>query len=116
MMPRAFFLKVNPVMKSLITMALGRHFADRLFAHQLSRERLGFLWKAAVARIAGKTVLCHLCGKPVAKVLPIIRRGKIELWGMHMCIAKVDFDDKNTLRFSHVLAENCEALRRHDRS
>ena len=103
-------------LKSAIAVVLGRNFADRLFAQEFSPERICLLSKAAVARIAGRTVHCHLCGKPVAKVLPVVRRGKVELWGMHMCIAKVEFDDRNTLRFSHVLAENCDALKTHERS
>jgi len=103
------------MLKGVVRLILGRTFSDRLFAHEITRERLRLLSKAAVAGIVGKTVFCHLCGRPLARVLPVFRRGKIELWGMHMCIAKVDFDDRNTLRFSHVLAENCEALRRHDR-
>ena len=107
---------MKSVVKGAVTVVLGRRFADRLFAHEFTGERLLLLSKAAVARAVGKTVSCHLCGKPLAKVLPVVRRGKIELWGMHMCIAKVEFDDRNTLRFSHVLAENCDSLKKHDRS
>lgn len=104
------------MLKRLLRVLLGRSFSDRLFAHEISPERAGFLVKAGVAAVLGKTVLCHLCGGRVAKILPVVRKGRLELWGMHRTIVRVEFEDRNTLRFTHVLPENCRGLRKHDRS
>lgn len=101
--------------KSLARALLGRSFSDRLFAHEISAERLGLLTKAGLAAVVGKTVRCHLCGGKAAKILPVIRKGRLELWGMHQTIVRVEFEDRNTLRFTHVLPENCRSLRTHDR-
>jgi hypothetical protein len=104
------------MLKRTIRLFCGRAFHDRLFAHELSPERASFLVKAGVASILGRTVVCHSCGKKVAKILPVVRSGRVELWGMHQSIVRVEFADRNSLRFTHVLPENCEALRDHDRS
>lgn len=104
------------MLKGFVRLLFGRTFHDRLFAHELSPERLKRLFKAGIAAAFGKTVYCHRCGDKLTKVFPVIRRGRLEVWGMHMCIVRVEFEDRNALRFSHVLGENCSALRKRDGS
>ncbi|MBE2204428.1 MAG: hypothetical protein IAE94_08835 [Chthoniobacterales bacterium] len=103
-------------LKKLTRVLMGRRFCDQLFAHELSPGRLWRLAKGACAAVFGKSVACHLCGQRAAKVLPVIWRGRVELWGMHRTIVRVEFEDRNALRFTHVLPENCPSLREHDRS
>jgi hypothetical protein len=102
------------MLKGIVRRLFGRTFHDRLFAHELSSERLKRLTKAGIAAVFGKSVCCHQCGQKLAKVFPVIRKGRLEVWGMHMCIVRVEFEDRNVLRFSHVLGENCNFLRKRD--
>lgn len=104
------------MLKSLVRMLLGRSFSDRLWAHEISFARLGRVGKAGCAAVFGKAVHCPLCGGRIAKVLPVMRRGRVEVWGIDQSVVRVEFADRNALRFTHVFAENCASLRHHDRS
>ena len=107
---------MKDLLKPLLRRLFGRSIHDRLFSHELSPERLTLLFKAGIAAAFGKTVYCHQCGEKLTKIFPMIRKGRLEVWGMHMCIVRVEFEDRNALRFSHVLGENCSALRNRDGS
>jgi hypothetical protein len=36
-----------------------------------------------------------------------MRRGRLAVWGLHQESVRVDFADRQTLRFSHVVPETC---------
>lgn len=102
--------------KRIVKFVFGRTFHDRLFATRLTPQRVKQMAKAGIAEVIGRPVYCHTCGERLAKVLPVPRKGRIELWGIHARIVRVEFEDRASLRFTHVLAENCISLRRPDGS
>lgn len=62
-------------------------------------------------RVLGRTVTCELCGKPLFRTSPFVRRGRVKLLGADEALVRVDFDSANVLVFRHVQADRCPALR-----
>ena len=62
-------------------------------------------------RVVGRTVTCELCGEPLFRTSPFVRRGQVKLPGADEALVEVDFDSANALVFRHVQADRCPALR-----
>ena len=62
-------------------------------------------------RAVGRTVTCELCGEPLFRTSPFVRRGQVKLPGADEALVEVDFDSANALVFRHVQADRCPALR-----
>ena len=62
-------------------------------------------------RVLGRSVNCELCGEPLFRTSPFVRRGRVKLPGADEALVRVDFDSANALVFRHVQADRCPALR-----
>jgi len=62
-------------------------------------------------RVLGRSVTCELCGQPLFRTSPFVRRGRVKLPGADEALVRVDFDSANALVFRHVQADRCPALR-----
>jgi hypothetical protein len=62
-------------------------------------------------RVLGRNVNCELCGEPLFRTSPFVRRGRVKLSGADEALVSVDFDSANELVFRHVEADRCPALR-----
>jgi hypothetical protein len=62
-------------------------------------------------RVVGRTVTCELCGEPLFRTSPFVRRGQVKLPGADEALVEVDFDSANALVFRHVEADRCPVLR-----
>lgn len=99
------------MLRSFLQTVLGPQVSARLFAHEIDLSRMIRLTKRLVAMLLGRKVACSRCGKIIGRVFPVLRRGRLEVWGLDAMLVRVEFHDRNVLRFSHVLAENCDSLR-----
>jgi hypothetical protein len=61
--------------------------------------------------VLGRSITCELCGQPLFRTSPFVRRGRIKLLGADEALVRVDFDSANVLVFRHVQADRCPALR-----
>ncbi len=102
-------MSVFSILKSVTKPVLPRMVHDRIFGKVLSWERFVLIVQAVLPRVFGKWVYCPICGKRVAKVMTFVRDGKVEVWGMHLAVARVDFADRLRIRFTHALAQDCKS-------
>jgi hypothetical protein len=54
------------------------------------------------------TIRCERCGKPLFKAIPVIRNGRLRLYGAERAIVRVAFSSRNTLVFRHEALDACE--------
>ena len=54
------------------------------------------------------TIRCERCGRPLFKALPVIRDGRLRLYGAERAIVRVAFSSRNTLVFRHEALDACE--------
>ena len=54
------------------------------------------------------TIRCERCGKPLFKAIPVVRDGRLRLYGAERAIVRVAFSDRNTLVFRHEALDACE--------
>jgi hypothetical protein len=94
-------------LQALLRPFLKKEDYDRLFAKSLTRDRVRLIVTAGLARVFGRRALCYQCGERLPKVLAFMRRGQLKVWGLQQDLVRVDFADRQTLRFSHVIPEAC---------
>ena len=54
------------------------------------------------------TVRCERCGRPLFKVVPVVRDGRLKLYGAERAGVRVAFSSRNTLVFRHEALDACE--------
>jgi hypothetical protein len=65
----------------------------------------------------GRELRCDLCGKPIARVVPVIRGGSLRLKGLELTEVVVRFVDATGLVFEHYDRDRCgPALRSADKA
>jgi hypothetical protein len=67
--------------------------------------------RRSLLRVVGRNVTCELCGEPLFRTSPFVRRGRVKLPGADEALVHVDFDSANVVVFRHVEADRCPALR-----
>jgi hypothetical protein len=97
----------SDILKSLLRPLLRKEDYDRIFAKSLTRDRVRLIVTAGLARVFGRRALCYQCGERLPKVLAFMRRGQLTVWGLQQDYVRVQFADRQTLQFSHVLPEAC---------
>lgn len=100
-------IEFTPLLKTLFRPFLRPDDFDRIFAKSLSRERVRLIATAGLARIFGRRAKCCRCGGRLPKVLAFMQSGQIAVWGLQQDSVQVEFADRQTLRFSHVIPEAC---------
>jgi hypothetical protein len=95
------------ILQNLLRPFLRKEDFDRIFAKSLTRDRLGLIATAGLARVFGRRARCYRCGEKLPKVLAFMRGGQLAVWGLQQESVRVDFADRQTLRFSHVIPEAC---------
>ena len=53
------------------------------------------------------TVRCERCGRPLFKVVPVVRDGRLKLYGAERAIVRVAFSSRHTLVFRHEALDAC---------
>lgn len=52
-------------------------------------------------------VRCERCGKVLFRAVPVIRDGRLKLYGAERAIVRVAFSSRNTLVFRHEALDAC---------
>lgn len=104
------------LLKSLLRPFLKPDDFSRIFGKSLSRERIGLIATAGLARIFGKRAKCHQCGGKLPKVLAFMRGGQLAVWGLQQERVIAEFADRQTLRFRHAVYEACAQKYAEDKS
>lgn len=52
-------------------------------------------------------VRCERCGRPLFKAIPVVRDGRIKLYGAERAIVRVAFSSRHTLVFRHEALDAC---------
>lgn len=99
------------MIRSLTALILPRELHERLFRKQLTHERFTLIVQAATARVLGRKIVCHRCGKSLGRMLCFVRKGRIEVWGAHVGVVRVEFADRLRLQFSHARPGECQMIR-----
>ena len=60
----------------------------------------------ALLRLA-PTVRCDRCGEPLFTAIPVLRDGRVTLYGAERAIVRVTFSSRRTLAFRHEAADAC---------
>ena len=68
---------------------------------------LSYRFRCLRFRLLGRPIHCENCGMPVAKVIPRIRSGDLQLEGLELSQVYVDFKSLNILRFRHADPGEC---------
>jgi hypothetical protein len=63
--------------------------------------------RQAVLFLFGSSIDCHVCGRSLGLVLPVMWRGRIKLVGSAAQWIAVDWHEVHTLRFRHVEMDSC---------
>lgn len=100
---------IRAMLRKPFQLILSKKLYDRLFGKRLSKERAILIFKAGIASIFGRKIVCHLCGRPLTKAVSFVYNGRVHVWGIHIVSARVDFEDRLTLRFSHAVPGECSA-------
>ena len=53
------------------------------------------------------TIRCERCGTPLFKAIPVIRGGRLTLYGAERAIVRVAFSSRRTLVFRHEAVDAC---------
>jgi hypothetical protein len=72
-------------------------------------ERLRWRAERAAARMLGRHMRCAACGEPVAKVLPVVWRGRLVLLGLRVQepLVRVRFGERDKLELLHGELHTC---------
>jgi hypothetical protein len=97
------------ILKKVLKLILKTEDFNRIFAKQLTRARLNLIASACIARVFGTSAFCYKCGAKLPKVMAFMSKGKLSVWGLQEESVKVDFADRQTLRFCHVIPEQCRS-------
>jgi hypothetical protein len=54
------------------------------------------------------TIRCERCGQPLFKAIPVVRDGRLRLYGAERAIVRVAFSSRNTLVFRHEALDACK--------
>jgi hypothetical protein len=98
---------MSAILKTLLRPVLRAEDFDRIFAKSLSRQRIRLIATAGLARVLGRRAKCYQCGGQLPKVLAFMRRGQLAVWGLQQESVRVEFSDRKTLRFTHVIPDSC---------
>lgn len=101
---------MSSVIKKLCKLIIKPEDFDRIFSKAITPARFKLIATAGIARLLGRKVLCHRCGKDLPNVLTFISKGQLKVWGLQELPVRVDFADRQTLRFSHVIPEDCVSI------
>jgi hypothetical protein len=63
--------------------------------------------RQAALLLLGRSIDCHVCGRSLGLVLPLVWRGRLKLVGSAAHWIAVDWHSVNTLRFRHIELERC---------
>ena len=97
----------SSLLRLLFRTLLKEEDYERIFAKPLIRERFDLIATAGLARIFGGRLYCYRCGERLPKVLAFMKRGQLRVWGLQQEQVSVEFADRQTLRFAHVIPEAC---------
>ena len=52
-------------------------------------------------------VRCERCGRPLFRAIPVVRGGRLKLYGAERAVVRVAFSSRHTLVFRHEALDAC---------
>jgi hypothetical protein len=57
--------------------------------------------------LRGRTVTCRICGRPIARLVLVVRDGRVRVLGLGGAAVRLRFTDRHVVAFEHADSRLC---------